>query len=144
MDKGKAMDKKTLKVLYRSFDASLNEKEQRVLDEALKGSEELRKEKERIRTQRRAVADSSSSSFGPHFPERVMGRIADLGSKKRNGLESFYITFKLIFQRLAVASALILLLLVSYNLIKGDILPQDEIIFASDAVVEEILDVPLF
>lgn len=144
MDKGKDMDKKILKLLLRSFDASLAEKEQRVLDEALENSEELRREKERIRSQRKAVAGSASPSFDPHFPERVMRKISCLGSKKRNGLEFFYETFKLTFQRLAVASALVLLLLVSYNLIKGDILPQDEVIFASDAVVAEILDVPLF
>lgn len=144
MDRGKAMEKKILNLLYRSFDALLTEKEKRLLDEALEGSEALRQEKERILAQRKAVADSASSSFGPNFHERVLGRIADLGSQKKNGMESFYEAFKLTFQRLAVASVLILLLLVSYNLIKGDILPQDEILFASDSVVEEILEVPLF
>jgi hypothetical protein len=144
MDKGKAMNKKILRLLFRSFDAAMTEKEQRCLDEALEDSEELRKEKERILVQRQAIVDSAFFSFGPHFPERVMGKISALGFKKRTGLESFYETFKLTFQRLAMASALILLLLVSYNLIKGDILPQDEILFASDSVVAEILDVPLF
>ncbi|MBN1222294.1 MAG: hypothetical protein JXB23_03545 [Candidatus Aminicenantes bacterium] len=138
------MDKKSLKLLYRSLDTTLSEKEQRRLINALESSEELREEKALILAQRQAVTDSAPSSFGPNFAERVMGRIESLRTKQKNGLELFYETFKLTFRRMAIVSALILLVLVSYNLIKNDILPQDEIIFASDSVVEEILELPLF
>jgi len=144
IDKGKVMNKKILKLLYRSFDRELSEKNQKRLDDALENSDELRKERARAIAQRQALAKSGTQSFGPFFAERVMGRIESLGQTKANGFELFYETFKAMFQRLAIASAIVLLALVSYNLIKSDILPQDEIMFASEATMEEILDLPLF
>jgi hypothetical protein len=144
MDKGKTMNKNILKLLYRSFDMKLSEKDQRRLDEALAKSEDLRLEKERALAQRRALVESGAQSFKPFFAERVMGKIESLGQEKKNGFELFYETFKAMFQKLAIASTVVLLVLVSYNLIKSDVLPQEEIIFASDAAMEEILDLPLF
>lgn len=141
--KGKDMDKKILKLLYRSFDDKLNPEETERLDRALKESEALRKEKEQIFAQRNALAESSSPSFKPFFPERVMGRIESLQDKK-NGFESFYETLLLIFRRFAIVGAAILLLLFIYNLQSGDILSSEEIMFASDITFEEILDLPLF
>jgi len=141
---GKIMNDKMVKLLYRSLDNPLGEKKQRTLSEALQNSKELRKEKERILAQRRSITEAAPSSFGPYFAEKVMEKIESLHTKKKNGLELFYETFKTMFQRVAIVSALILLLLVSYNLIKKDLLPKEEIMFASDAVVEEILEVPLF
>jgi len=144
IDKGKAMNKKILKLLYRSLDTDLSEKDQKRLDDALKKSGELRMEKEQALAQRRAISKSGTQSFKPFFVERVMRQIQSLGPTKKNGFEIFYETFKAMFLRLAIASAVVLLVLVSYNLIKSDIIPQDEIIFASDTTMEEILDLPLF
>ena len=143
-DKGKVMNKKNLKLLYRSLDSELCEKDQQRLNDALVRSDELRLERDRALAQRQALAKSGTQSFSPFFSERVMGRIDSLGQTRKNGFDLFYETFKSMFQRLAVASVVILLVLISYNLIKSDILPEDEIIFASDAAMEEILDLPLF
>ena len=44
--KGKDTDRKALKLLYRSLDGDLKDKDQIKLDEALEKSAELRKEKE--------------------------------------------------------------------------------------------------
>lgn len=137
------MDKKILKLLYRSFDDNLNEKERKQLDEALKVSKELRKEREQILAQRQALAESSAASFEPLFPERVMSRIDSLGQKK-NGFESFYDTLLFMFQRLAIVGAAILLILLIYNLQTGDILSSEEILYASDFTFEKILNLPLF
>jgi hypothetical protein len=144
MDKGKAMNNNILKLLYRSFDMDLSDKDRKRLDEALQGSDELRSERDWALARRQALAKSRTQSFAPFFAERVMGKIEALGQTKTNGFELFYETFKAMFQRLAIASAVVLLFLVSYNLIKNDILPQEEIIFASDTAMEEILDLPLF
>ena len=65
------MAKKILKLLYRSFDEELNQKEKERLDRALKESEKLRKEKDQILAQRQALAESSASSFEQFFAERV-------------------------------------------------------------------------
>lgn len=137
------MDKKILKLLYRSFDDELNEKERKKLEEAMKESKELQKEREQILAQRHALAESSAPSFKPHFSNRVMDRIEMLGQKK-NGFESFYETLLLMFRRFAIIGAAILLLLLIYNLQTGDILSTNEIMFASDFTFEEILNLPLF
>ena len=137
------MDKKILRLLYRSFDDELNQEEKERLDRALKGSEELREEKERILAQRQALAASSVFSFKPFFAERVMSRIESLGNKK-NGFESFYETLLSMFRRFAIIGAAILLLLLIYNLQTGDILSTDDILYASDFTFEKILNLPLF
>jgi hypothetical protein len=144
IDKWNAMNKKILKLLYRSFDTELSEKDQKRLGDALEKSDELRMERDRALAHRQAIAKSATQSFKPFFAERVMGQIESLGQTKKNGFELFYETFKAMFQRFAIASAVALLVLVSYNLIKGDIIPQDEVIFASDTAMEEILDLPIF
>ncbi len=140
---GKNMAKKILKLLYRSFDDELNPNEKERLDHALKGSEDLRKEKERILAQRQDIAESSAPSFSPFFAERVMNRIESLGRDK-NALESFYETLLLMFRRFVIIGAAILLLLLIYNLQTGDILTTDDILYASDFTFEKILDLPLF
>ena len=141
--KGKDTDSKALKLLYRSLDVDLKVKDQNRLDKALEESEELRKEKERILVQRQALANSSSQSFSPFFAERVMHRIEGLGQKK-NGLEVFYENFMTAFRKVAIVSAVVLVLLISYNVIKSDIVPEDELFFMADTTMEEILDLPLF
>jgi len=137
------MDKKILKLLYRSFDEELNKKENRQLEAAMKQSEELRLERDRILAQRQALAESPKSSFKPFFAERVMSQIESLGEKK-NGLETFYETLLVMFRRFALAGAAILIILLLYNLRTGDALSTDEIFYASDVAIEEIIDLPLF
>lgn len=135
--------KKNLKLLYRSFDADLKEKGRRRLEEALGKSESLRREKKLITERRQAVADSTAKSFRPQFAERVMARIAGMDAEQ--GLqESFYEALKASFRRFALVGALALLALIFFNLIKGDVLPLDEVFFASDIALEEILNLPLF
>jgi hypothetical protein len=137
------MDKKILKLLYRSFDDELNETETQRLEEALRQSDELRRVKDRILTQRHAIAESPKPSFKPFFAERVMSRIASLSTKK-NGLEAFYETLLVMFRRLSLVGAAILIILLLVNLRAGDALSTDEIFITSDVAIEEIADLPLF
>lgn len=141
--KGKDINRRILKLLYRSLDSDLEDKDQKKLDEALGKYEGLRKEKEKVLAQRRAVAESAGQSFGPFFPDRVMSKIEGLGQKK-NGWEAFYESFIAAFRKVAIVSAAILVLLISYNVIKSDIVPEDELFFMADTTMEEILDLPLF
>ena len=141
--KGKGKNKKILELLYRSFDDNLEEKEQEQLAEALENSKELRKEKELIAAQRQFISDSAAQSFKPFFADRVMNRIKRI-SEKKNTLETFYDTFKAVFQRFAIAGAVIMLALIIYNLGIGDSLSVEEIFYASDFTFEEILQLPLF
>ena len=131
------------RLLYRSFESRLSEKEQTILGEALERSPELRLEKERIRRQREMLSQGAALSFGPGFADRVMGRLngADIGA---NGWELFYATLISLFRRFAIAGAVTLLVLLFYNLSLGDKLSSEEIFFASDAAHEELRQLPLF
>ena len=136
------MNKKTLKLLYRSFDARLSQRNQRILEEALDRSPELKNEKKQIQEQRNMLANSSAPTFSPLFADRVIQQLkAEPGS---NGWEQFYETLLTLFRRFAVISAVALLLLLSYNLKLGDKLSLEEVFFASDAAYEELLRLPLF
>lgn len=140
--KEKKWDEKILELLYRSFDDDLSEKEQNLLEDALKDSEELRREKTKIISQRQAISESAARSFKPYFAEIVMHRIDSLSEK--NGLEKFYETLKAAFRRFAIAGAVILIALILYNLRIGENISSEEIFYASDTIVEEILNLPLF
>ena len=135
------MNKNILKLLYRSFDSKLNKKEQNQLNIALKRSAQLRREKELITTQRKALSATGEQSFKPFFAERVIKQIT---SQKENGLEAFYEAIKHVFRRFAVVGALVMLILVTYNLSIGDNFSQEEAFYASDLTYEELQQLPLF
>ncbi|MFC2167202.1 hypothetical protein ACFLQZ_04485 [Acidobacteriota bacterium] len=134
---------KILKLLYKSFDSKLSNSQQKMLDDALKRSEDLREEKELILSRRQAVADSAEKAFRPYFADRVMAQIAAIGDK-RDTQESFYDALMLGFKRLAVVGAVVMVALVFFNVIQGHIIPIDEAFFASDLALEEILNLPVF
>ncbi len=137
------MSKTILRLLYRSFEGRLSEKERTSLEKALEQSPELRAEKERIRQQRELLSEGAAGSFGPGFADRVMGRL-DAAETGSNGWDLFYATLLTLFRRFAIAGGVALLLLLTYNLRLGDKLSPEEIFFASDATHEELKRLPLF
>jgi hypothetical protein len=137
------MNTKTLRLLYRSFEDRLSEKEQAILEGALERSPELRLEKDRIRQQREMLSQGAAHTFGPGFADRVLGRL-EAPAAGTNGWEQFYSTLLTLFRRFAIAGALALLLLLTYNLQLGDKLSAEEVFFASEAAHEELRRLPLF
>lgn len=140
--KGMNMGKKVLRFLYRSFEEKLEEKEQKQVGEALIKSEELRQEKERIAAMRKAVADSAPRSFKPFFAERVMNQI--MAGEKESPMVSVFEPLKAVFQRLAIAAAIVIVVLIVYNLSREESFTMDEAFYVSELTIEEILSVPLF
>lgn len=141
-NKGMNMDKKILRLLYRSFEERLEEKEQKQVEEALRKSEELRQEKEKILSMRKAVTDSAHRSFKPFFAERVMNRI--MAGEKESLMISVFEPLKAVFQPLAIAAAIVIIVLIVYNLGIGESLTMNEAFYVSELTIEEILPVPLF
>ncbi len=137
------MNKKISRLLYRSFEGRLKEKEQARLEKALERSPELRAERDQIHRQRKMLSGGAIGSFAPGFADRVMGRL-DASAAGSNGWELFYATLLTLFRRFAIAGAVAMLLLLTYNLHLGDKLSPEEIFFASDATHEELMRLPLF
>jgi hypothetical protein len=136
------MNKKILKLLYRSFDDDLSKREQRQLEKGLENSTELRKEKERIAAERQAISTGAAQSFKPGFVGRVMRRIQAMAEEK-NTLEAFYGILKAVFRRLAVAAAVIMIVLITINLIIGESLSAERAFYTSELTFEEVLQLPL-
>jgi len=133
-------NKKILKLLYRSFDDRLKEKDQQKLTQALEDSPGLRQEKEKIQTQRKIIANTAAQSFKPFFVERVMEQVNALGGKTNGlGLEMFYESLVSVFRRFAAAGAVISVLLFFYNLGVGEILSLEEALTMSDITLRAIL-----
>lgn len=129
-------------LLYRSLDRKLSSKDLSRLGKGLEESSDLRKERDQLLKLRQSVSEGGRSNFRPYFAERVMTRIESL--PKMNGLESFYYSLRLAFKRMVLVGAVILLALLLYNFRMGDSLSSDEVFFASDLTVQEILDYSLF
>jgi anti-sigma factor RsiW len=137
------MNKNLKKLLYRSFDGPLSDKERRRLKEALARSPELREEHDRIKLQRKLLKQAEKPEFAPGFADRVLRRLEASGAEG-NGWEHFYSALLAMFRRLALAGGVALLLLLIYNLQLGDKISSEEAFFASDTTYEELRRLPLF
>jgi hypothetical protein len=137
------MDKRILKLLYRSLDSPLKKKDKERLDKALEESDELRHHQIEILSMRRAVAESASRSFSPGFGERLLGRI-QRSQNVKNGLNGQFRAYKTVFKPFAVATLAILVILIFYNISHDELLPKDKIFYVTDLTVEKLLQVPVF
>jgi anti-sigma factor RsiW len=137
------MDRKILKLLYRSLDLMLKEKDQRRLDRALGESPELRQHQAELLAIRRAIADGAVRSFRPQFVERAMNRIQSGGDSAAYE-DVLFGAYRAVFRRAAVVGLVILAVLVSYNIMHKELLPQDTIFYVSDLTIGKILQVPIF
>lgn len=136
---------KIKKLLYRSFDEDLKEKDRQKLEAALAQDPDLRKEKAHILQQRRLITESRSEGFGPGFSRRVMARISESGETAvRNHIQLAYETMTYLFRRLALVGALAVFLLLALNLTMKNLSPENEIFYASAVTYEEIQNLPLF
>jgi hypothetical protein len=133
-------NKKMLKLLYRSFDHQLKEKDQKKLELVIERSPTLQQEKKYIEVQRKALANSASRSFKPFFVERVMEQVNTFGGKTNSlDLQIFYESLFTVFRRIAVAGSIISILLFIYNVGIGDILSMEEALTMSDLTLREIM-----
>jgi hypothetical protein len=137
--------RKILELIYRSLDGALTEKEQITLDYALKKNESLRKEKQEIEAQREAISSSFGDElhFKPFFAERVMSRIESV-PERENYVDIFFNSLFSLFNKLAVIGTVICIIMISYNLSKGESIKEDDAMVVSQVTYEEILDMSLF
>ena len=131
-------------LLYRSFDDTLSDIEQKQLEEALAASSELREEYERLVSLRRMVSDNASASFQPWFTERVMQQIRTEDAPLAES-EAFFSELTTMFRRVAVAAAIAVVMAVSYNLSQSDTISLAATfgIQQEEPTLEEMLDVTL-
>jgi hypothetical protein len=137
------MHRRLLKLLTRSMDAELAAPDLARLEAALKESEDLRRTRDELLAVRRAAADSAASGFGPGFADKVLAGTR-LAVRRPQTADAVFNSFKTVFKPLAIASAIVLVLLVTYSVTRGDLIPRGEIYYASDITLNKILQLSSF
>jgi len=102
-----------------------------------------KKTNERIQHHLKLFSKRAEASFSPYFTEKVMNKISDMGKKEKKMID-FYRSLKAAFRKIALVGALVLLILLSYNIKIGDNFSEEEAVFASEAVCKELKILPLF
>jgi hypothetical protein len=108
------MDEKIKELLYRSFDTDLSPEEEEQLGLALRQSEELRIEKDRIAALRDNIASRKKQSFEPFFADRVMGKLYNMGNKKEE--DFFFEWLFALFRPVAIAATVLIIIAIGYNI----------------------------
>lgn len=134
------MNKRSRRLLYRSLDTPIGDRQQRRLQKALDESAALRQEKNEIVALRRAMADSAESSFSPQFAEGVFRRLRTVGFRPQAPLDAFRVCFR----SLAIVTILLLVALISFSVIGSELLPRGEVFYLPDVTVVKILELPVF
>ena len=130
------MNKKSLELLYRSFDEVLTPNEKQRLKDALAKSKELREEKQQIMETRRSISNAAVQSFNPFFAEKVMRRIRE-GERSS---ELFFESLLYSFRPVAIAATILLIALMSYNFFKSDQLSIASIFAEPEVSLEQVLE----
>lgn len=133
------MNKKMLELLYRSFDDVLKPEEQQQLEETLIKSKKLQEEKEQIVTMRTTISGSAAQSFKPFFAEKVVRRITALQEEERSQV-TFFDSLFYIFKPVAIAAAILLITLLSYNLLKSDRISLANALAEPEITLEQVFD----
>ena len=126
------------KLLYKSFDGSLSEKEQTLLNGGLEHSEELRKLRDQIKELRDVVHKSKNDSVKPFFEERLLNKLN--ASSKSDKFSEWAESFVFSFRRIVFAAAIFLGFLILYNVNQGNFSAIENLFGTYQAPVEYALD----
>lgn len=114
------MDKKIYRLLIKSMDDDLPEKEKQKLDIALIASQELQKEKKYLLKIRNLIKEQEYKLF-PFFAEKVMNKIIQLKKRQQEYID-FTNLFLFTFKRVSFSGvAISLLLLAGFYLSEGSL-----------------------
>ena len=130
------MSRKIKNLLYKSFEKSLSERDQRLLNEALAASEDLRGEKVLIETLREKARQTAVTGFSAGFTDRVMEHVLENHHQEEMLFESL-ISF---FRPVAFAALLLLVGLIFYNISETNQYSIEGAYAISDISVEEAFD----
>ena len=114
------MDKKLYKLLIKSMDEKLADKEKQKLDIALDNSPELKREKKSLMKIRNLIKEQEYKLF-PFFAEKVMNKIIQLKKKQKEYLD-FANLFLFTFKRVSFTGfAIFFMLLAGFYLSEGSL-----------------------
>lgn len=129
------MKNKRRKLLLKSLEGMLSDKEQQKLNTLLKKHPQLEAERQLLRQTQKWFATDPGFTFQPFFAERVSRRLVKSGSESPDLFVLIYNSFK----RLAIAASLIIAVLVSINILQNHASPGIYNYMMSEMSVEEVI-----
>ena len=128
-------------LMLDALERELTPEEQKQLDAALAGSEELRREREELLQLQDTLAGSARTSFEPFFAARVANRIeAEVNSESH--LEMVFDAMLTVFRRVATVSAVAVIALVAYNLSTSAEISVASAFGVQSDTIEDVLEAP--
>ena len=133
--------KEVQNLLNRSFEEQLTPAEQIRLDQALRNSSELRREKDLIQQLFSLGRQYNDQSFQPHFADRVMNRI----EKARDGVPASGFGDSLLsyFYRVAAVTIVLIIGVSAYNLTDDDVVTGGTTFGYVEATFDDIVQTDL-
>jgi hypothetical protein len=132
------MKRRTLKLLYRSFDKNLSKREQNQLNEALSKSKELQEKRSILQNVRNTLSGIEKPAIEPLFRDRVMQKIYTMQPEREQVL--FYDSLVFIFRRVAFAVTMVLVLILFYTYFSTGSFDPVGIVNGSDINFEQMID----
>lgn len=134
------MNKKNLeKLLFESFDRSLNEKETSLLEAGLKNSKDLENLRLQIVNMRKLLGNSAPRNFNGFFETRVMQAISNQISRNPT-TSSIANLLSLSFNKVIITATVILVILMTYNIGTGNSGLLDNLLGLSKTTIEYAFD----
>jgi len=130
------MSRKIRNLLYKSFEKRLSDTDQRLLNEVLEESKELRNEKAAIETIREKIQQGAAISFSPGFTDRVMKHVWENHHEEEILFESLLT----VLRPVVIAALLLLVSLAFYNINETDQFSLKGAYAITDVSVEEAFD----
>ena len=128
------MHQRIIRLLYRSFDDQLTDIEERQLQEALLESRDLRDAKVRLQRLRGDISAIQVPPGRPFLAERVLHRV-HVATAMSNLHERFWESLFYMFRRVAVATAVGVIILIGFYI------ANEGIVFANnEVVIEDIIE----
>jgi hypothetical protein len=132
-------NKKIELLLYKSFDSELSKEESESLNKELESSDELRELYSQTSRIRELAADSASYGINPFFEEIVLKKINE-ASTKNSSIPGMSEQLVHSFAKVAFTATIVLVLLVFYNLNKGNNLSIENALGKSKSPIEVAFD----
>jgi len=130
---------KIKKLIYKSLDGILSEKEEKMLNEELQSSVEARLMYDEIAGIRKAVQNIEPEPFKPFFEERLLDKINNpqvIEGNNSGWTESLTKSFR----QIAFTTVIILALLVLYNVNQGNYSSFENLLGTYKTPIEYVLD----
>jgi hypothetical protein len=132
-------NKKIEKLIYRKLDGTLSDNELEYLNHECDNSESLRKEYQQITELRDKISESGIKSFKPFFEERLLDKLS-AGEQTNKHTNGWITSLTASFRQIALTAAIILAILVVYNLGRGNYYSIQTIFGVSQSNLEVAFD----